>query len=213
MRIKRIFELSGFLLIVLTVSRSAIACACCAEPGSYDVWTGKPEAHTLDVLGDIKFSKTAELYMTAAEFEGLKGLESLRKEYESDTWVAEAGEFDLAVSFTGRLWRLSFKSRGGQTGILVLPTPVQMSIYKADIHDGKQAGGGGPLLYKEYIFKGRVTSAAGFFRPGTVRPAQYTLVFQGRGNSCDNASDFTHWRFEVTGPKADYAFFGGLASQ
>jgi len=37
------------------------------------------------------------------------------------------------------------------------------------------------------------------------------LIFQGRGNRCDNAEDFTHWRLEISGKKTSYAFFGELA--
>jgi hypothetical protein len=35
-------------------------------------------------------------------------------------------------------------------------------------------------------------------------------VFQGRGNSCDGADNFTHWQLKITGKKADYAFYGEL---
>jgi hypothetical protein len=37
------------------------------------------------------------------------------------------------------------------------------------------------------------------------------LVLQGRGNGCDNAGDFGNWRLQVSGEKADYAFYGKLA--
>jgi hypothetical protein len=37
-------------------------------------------------------------------------------------------------------------------------------------------------------------------------------VLQGRGNSCDTAEDFTHWRLKITGNKADYAFYGELST-
>ena len=33
---------------------------------------------------------------------------------------------------------------------------------------------------------------------------------QGHGNNCTNAEDFTNWRLDVTGAKADYAFFGKM---
>ena len=54
--------------------------------------------------------------------------------------------------------------------------------------------------------------AAGFGAgTGTAAPPRYSLVLQGRGNGCQSAEDFTHWRLKVTGRKADYAFYGELA--
>lgn len=66
------------------------------------------------------------------------------------------------------------------------------------------------MLYKEWRFQGAV-KGDGVFNHGLMAPAKYFLVFQGRGNNCDNAEDFTHWRLEITGRKARYAFYGALA--
>jgi hypothetical protein len=57
-----------------------------------------------------------------------------------------------------------------------------------------------------------VQTGNGFFQSSIIKPTTYFLVLQGRGNNCDNAEDFTHWRLEITGRKADYAFFGELSS-
>jgi len=67
-------------------------------------------------------------------------------------------------------------------------------------------------LYKELRFKGTVGTTTGFLKKGIASGTSYFLVFQGRGNGCDNASDFTHWRLEITGSKADYALYGDLKS-
>jgi hypothetical protein len=72
------------------------------------------------------------------------------------------------------------------------------------------SAGGGPLLYKEWRFEGRV-SGTGFFGAGIVAPTRYLLVLQGRGNGCQDAADFTHWRLQVSGRRAHYAFYGELA--
>ncbi|MGI8641023.1 MAG: hypothetical protein ACR2MG_13900 [Pyrinomonadaceae bacterium] len=69
-----------------------------------------------------------------------------------------------------------------------------------------------PLLYKEWRFKGNVQIGNGFFQTSIVQPTTYFLVLQGRGNGCDNPEDFTHWRLEIAGKKASYAFFGELKS-
>jgi hypothetical protein len=59
---------------------------------------------------------------------------------------------------------------------------------------------------------GNVQSGTGLFKAGIVNPPTYFLVFQGRGNGCDNAGDFSNWRLEINGRRAQYAFFGKLTS-
>jgi hypothetical protein len=190
-------------------SISALACACCAEPGTYVIRTFKPDAYYLDIIGEIQFDRAASLYMTDAGFDGVKGLDTIRKEYESGLWVATPGEFDLASAFTAKTWRFNLKTKGGKSGTLTLPMPATMLNYMVDMHDEENRPNG-PLLYKELRFKGVLASGSGFFGSSVAKPTTYFLVFQGRGNGCDNASDYTHWRLEITGRKADYSFFGKL---
>ena len=207
-----LFFLFVFVAFGLFFPSKALACACCAEPGEYMLWTGKPSENEMSILGEMKFDTDAGLYMNAAGFDGIKGLKELEKEMESESWVASPGEFDLVNSFTARTWRFNFKTKSGKSGVLTLPLPAQMLQYKVDIHDGKPSGGGGPLLYKEWRFKGTVTSGTGIFKASIIRPTTYFLVFQGRGNGCDNTEDFSHWRLEISGRNAVYAIFGGLST-
>ncbi len=95
-----------------------------------------------------------------------------------------------------------------RTGTLSLPLPARMTRFSADLHDSQDRGLG-PVLYKEWRCAG-VAKGNGIFEKGFTAPARYTLIFQGRGNRCDNAEDFTHWRLEISGAKASYAFFGKL---
>jgi len=196
------------LMLMILGPISILACACCAEPGMYFLSAGKPSSYSLDVIREIKFSKHSDLYMTEAGFDMIKGLDPVKPEYESDEWTATSN-FDLAASFTGKLWTFNLKTPKGKSAALVLPMPAQMVTYKVDIHDQEDRPNG-PILYKEFRFKGTLSSASGFARTGFVRGTTYFLVFQGRGNGCDNASDFTHWRLEINGPRSDYAFFGKL---
>jgi hypothetical protein len=55
-------------------------------------------------------------------------------------------------------------------------------------------------------------SDEGDYRVGTGRPSEYelSLVLQGRGNGCHNAEDFKHWRLQIGGRRAEYAFYGEL---
>jgi hypothetical protein len=202
----------GLLFLLLIFQNKALGCACCAENGTYSIWTGKAEGYYLEVIDGIKFDRRADLFMTEAGFETIKGLPELEKEFESETWTAASSEFDLAASYKDRTWNLNLKTKSGKTGALVLPMPDEMLTFKVDIHDGRTGGGGGPLLYKEFRFKGNVRSGSGFFKSGITPRTSYFLVFKGRGNGCDNADDFTHWYLEIRGPQARYEFFGRLAS-
>jgi uncharacterized membrane protein len=203
------FRLSVLLFVItafLIAPTSSLACACCAEKGFYSISTEKPEGYTLEVLQDIKFAQDPQLYLDAAGGEDIKGLESLTAAAED----VEYWKFNLTDSFAAKTWKLNFTAYNGKTGTLTLPIPAQMVSFKVDIHD--TADSNEPRLYKEWRFKGNVQTGNGIFQAGITKPTTYFLVLQGRGNVCDNAEDFTHWRLEIGGKKADYKFFGKLAS-
>ena len=172
-------------------------CACCAEPGEWYESTGRMASYEVAELRDVKFDATAKLYTTAAGFEGMKGLPA---QYES---------FQLSDSLGGSLGlTLSFKGERGETGSLVLQLPRVVTTFGADLHDYPE-GSAGPILYKEWRFKGTVRGT-GMFRRSVVRGTRFRLVLQGRGNNCLSSTDFQHWRLDITGPRADYAFYGAL---
>jgi hypothetical protein len=198
-------------LVCFSNDAFAAFCACCAESGHYSIRTGKPDKYNVDLLSEIKFDKDAYLYMNEGGFDVMKGLDPIAKIYESDSWTASPEDFSLINNFAAKTWKFNF-TKSTLAGALTLPMPLQMVQYSVDIHDGKTIGAGGPLLYKEWRFKGAVQTGSGFFQAGIVKPTTYFLVLQGRGNGCDNAQDFTAWRLEIDGKKAKYAFFGQLTS-
>lgn len=153
----------------------------------------------------MRFEKTGDLYMTEAAFDSIRGLSSIEK----DLMAEGSDSFNIVDVYTNNSWRLEMKAPGGRSGTLVLPRPSKMTVFKVDTHE-VEVGEGEARLYKEFRFSGTVGSGKGFFKTSIVRPTSYELIFQGRGNECDNAPDFTHWRLEVKGPKAKYAFFGKL---
>ncbi len=195
---------------LLVMPIASLACACCAEPGLYFLRTEKPSSYAIDILKEFEFAEKASLYLTEADFEIIKGLDDIKPESASREFIESGGAFDLAGSFTGKLWRFEMRSPGGKRGVISLPIPAQMVTFKADIHDEENRPNG-PLLYKEFRFKGSIVTGTGIFRSSRIRPTTYFLVFQGRGNGCDNVEDFTHWRLEVDGPRARYAFYGKLS--
>jgi hypothetical protein len=197
-RRRALFSLAALAVVLLSAGR-AWACACCSNEGDYYVSSGRPSEYEMSIVRQIRFGPKASLYLTEADAE------------ETAKGIAHRAEsYALGGSLVGGVWKLSFRD-GSKTGTLSLPLPARMTSYTADIHDGQTSPGGGPLLYKEWRFEGRV-SGTGIFGAGIVAPTKYLLVLQGRGNGCQDANDFTHWRLRVSGRKAEYAFYGELAS-
>lgn len=198
------------LLVLITASAlvtpaSTPFCACCAEPGTYSVSTGKLATYELGLLKDMKFGPAAELYTTPGSFDDIKGIAAVVKEFETTS----SSEFALVDAFTGSTWTLQFMTGGEMKGSLVLPRPTLMTSRSVHIPDNTSTSPN-VVLYKEWIFNGTVRSGTGFFRRDIAKPTKYTLIFQGHGNSCTNAEDFTNWRLQIEGSKADYAFFGKM---
>lgn len=186
--------LSVFVSVTALFPTDALACACCAEPGAYSIRTMKPTALELDQLKRIQFG-TANLYTTAGE-DNIRGIAGIGEDYSISGLLQNAA------------WKFSIKDAAEKSGTLNLTKPVSMVAFIADIHDGD--GASEVVLYKEWRFKYRVQSGTGIFQAGIAPATEYFLVLQGRGNVCTNAEDFKNWRLEITGKRADYAFFGDL---
>ena len=191
-----------FLLVVLvsllSLPNSVWACACCSNPGDYHIGFSKPSAYEISLMQQVRFGGTAHLYLTEADLE--ESAKGLAHRVES---------YSVTGSLVGNAWKLEFRD-GNKSGTLSLALPAKVLKHTADIRDGRTGDGGGPLLYKEWRFEGQARGT-GIFRAGTG-PTKYFLVLQGRGNGCQSAEDFRHWRLEITGKGADYAFYGELAN-
>jgi hypothetical protein len=155
----------------------------------------------LEQINGMGFASAAQLFLVDGPDpeDQVKGLATILESYAM-TAVAESKQ-----------WRLKFRTENGKSGELILALPSTVAKFAVDIHNGETNAAGRPLLYKEWRLEGRATGNE-MFKEGFTAPARYTLILQGRGNRCDNADDFTHWRLEISGKKADYAFFGELAS-
>jgi len=197
-RTRPLLSVAMWVALLLLPNR-VLACACCAYPGEYQMGFEKPDAYQVSLMKRMRLGTTAYLFLTEAEESG-KALAHLAESYS------------LSGSLVGNVWKLTFHN-GDESGTLNLPLPAKMLRYAADIHDGRIIGGDSrkPLLYKEWRFEGEV-NGTGFLKAGIVARTKYFLVLQGRGNSCDTAEDFTHWRLKITGNKADYAFYGELGA-
>ena len=185
------------ILLLLLTPNSVLACACCSNEGTYYRGLGKIEDFQLGLMKEMRFGDKAVLFTTEADLEDeAKGISSPKETYA------------LTGSLVNNVWKLIFRD-GSTSGVLSLPLPLRMETLKADIRDGQKSDGGGPLLYKEWRYEGRVTGT-GIFKPGMFADTRYSLVLQGRGNGCDNSEDFKSWRLQVKGKKANYAFYGEM---
>jgi hypothetical protein len=195
----RLFILLAVLASLLLPSR-LWACACCAHPGEYRVDFIKPDAYKLGIIEQMRFGTTAHLFTGEAEpDDATKGL------------THPTDNYSLTGSFADKVWKLTFQN-GDESGTLSLRVPAKMLRFAADIHDGQtKPGYPEPVLYKEWRFEGDA-GGTGCFKAGMTRGTKYSLVFQGRGNSCDNAEDFTHWQLHITGKNAEYTFYGELGA-
>jgi hypothetical protein len=189
------FACGLMFIFLLSINIFASYCACCSEKGYYSISYSKPDSYHLGLLNDMKFSSTATLYQDAGGEDNIKGISNI------------ADNYDFTGSFLNPKWGFTFKT-GNKSGVLTLPIPLKMINYKVDTHENEE-NQGDPVLYKEWRFEG-ATTGTGIFQAGIVPMTKYFLVLQGRGNLCDNAEDFTHWRLEITGKKASYAFFGKM---
>jgi hypothetical protein len=186
------------IFVVLSQPSNALACACCAEPGTYGISTKTPGTSESEELKRLRFGDSTDLFMTDAGEDDVKGIDPVSFNYQ------------VTSIFQNKTWKFTFKDNEGKSGTLTLPLTGQMVDFMVDIHDGKQGGAGGPLLYKEWRFKAKVSAGTGIFKKGIALATDFFLVFQGRGNFCTSAETFTNWRLEISGKKAKYAFYGDL---
>jgi hypothetical protein len=182
--------IAGLLLSPLPLL--ANFCACCAERGQYSISVRKPADYELSELKLLKIADAA-LYTDAAYPDNIKGLSPL-----SETYTA-------SILWPKKWFRFDFKNEQNGTGLLDLAPAATMVDFRADTYNE-----GEPVLYKELRFKARVLSGSGFFSKGIAPATEYFLVLQGKGNNCLSADQFTHWRLEITGKRASYAFYGRL---
>ena len=190
--------LLSVLLLWPADSAVANACACCSEPGVWYERTDRISEYEMTEIDRLRFDAGAAIYMTDGGGEDMVQGISSPVLYE---------EYALSLTKRQRRWTLNFKDKAGRTGALSFTLPNSLVEFAADINDGEQSGGGGPLLYKEWRLTGPVTGT-GVFKKGSTPQTKFRLVFQGRGNSCTSAEMFDNWRLQIFGPRASYQFYG-----
>lgn len=185
------------LMLALLWPGRAWACACCSDEGTWFEMTDRISDYEMAELNNIRFDVTAHTYMTEAGEDGLEGISNPAEEYR------------VTLSKRRGRWQFSFRDKEGHTGTLSFTVPSSLTDFAADIHDGQQSAGGGPLLYKEWRLVGPL-SGTGIFKRGITSQTRFRLIFQGRGNACTSAETFGRWQLQVFGPQASYSFYGAL---
>lgn len=170
-------------------------CACCAERGEYSIKTRKLEKFETDELKRLEIADTT-LFTDGGFPENIKGISPLSEIFTSNLLMQNT------------LWKFTFKNDKNNSGVLNLTKAPTIVDFRTDTYNE-----GEPILYKELRFKYRLSGSTGIFQKGFAPATEYFLVLQGKGNHCLAAEQFTHWRLEITGKKADYAFFGKLKTK
>jgi hypothetical protein len=176
---------------------AAEACACCTSPGQRLVTTQSIPAARLSELQELGFDRTAELYLGEADLDSVRGI------------ATPSARYDMTVTSGPGGLTFGFRDKAGRTGTLVLAWPRTMSVFEVDPRDETSDQGLGPTLYKEWKLTANA-SGTGVFAPGTGTRQRITLILQGRGKGCTDASHFKAWTLVVHGPAAEYTLFGTL---
>lgn len=172
-------------------------CACCSTPGDWYTGSQRVSDTELAELEHVRLGPSANLYVTEAGFEGVRGI--------SDP----AETYTLTHTRSRRNWTLRFADASGKAGTLAFAIPATMTSFGADLQEGGDQGLG-PSLYKEWRFEGPV-AGTGIFKNGVRRGTRFRLVLQGRGNACPSASDFKSWNLQVyTTRDPLFSFYGPL---
>jgi hypothetical protein len=155
------------------------------------------DASRREIIDDLKFENNANLVVTDAGLEVIKGI------------VSPSERYVVGVDRAADRLVFSFGDDAGQNGTLTLRLPPTIFMFEIDPRDGQHSAGGGVSLYKEWKLTSNM-EGTGIFRAGNGKGEIITLILQGRGNWC---SAFTHWTLVIDGPTANYSLFGALLAR
>ncbi|MFM6189253.1 MAG: hypothetical protein ACKPEN_04025 [Planktothrix sp.] len=183
--------LTAFAIFVMSPTK-AYACACCGYAGEWYQRTENLDSSQVETLNQLKFSPSANLYLTAAGFDIIKGISS-----NSETYT-------LSHSKNKRSWNFRLVDGSGKTGNLSLTLPEKMIAFGTDFYDQPTPNS---RLYKELRMEGKV-AGNGIFAAGMGSDSRFRLILQGRGNYCLNRTDFKHWNLQILGSGSSFSFYG-----
>ena len=192
----------GILLVTFAIltylfapqPQPASACACCVDAGTWDQYSQDVGDYELKTFNELQFASQAELYMTPAELSIIEGLGEPSPPYT------------ISRSINGRNWNFQFTDDQGRTGNLSFSYPPTVTHFRSSLGSQLER----PVtVYKEYRAEGKL-SGNGIFAPGITDNTRFKLILQSTGNRCMSSEQFDSWRLNVSGPEAEYAFYGSL---
>ena len=178
----------------LTAGGTALACACCTNEGQRNVSTVALDSGKREQIESLRFGGTAKLFTGESDVETIRGI------------MTPSASYHMTAAWRDSRLVFSLRDDKGRSGTLALARPTSMAVFEVDPRNGKDAGQG-PALYKEWKLSAQAT-ATGVFAPGNGPRQTLTLIVQGHGNSCTDASDFSHWTLVMQGPKSNFTLFG-----
>ena len=177
----------------LAAPAAAYACACCANGGDYLQVSERVKSFEVDQLIRLRFGTAANLRATPAYPADVKGISP------------QALTYKVTQFRHARIFVLTLRAPNGRKGTVSFVIPERATKLQEDVQDGRRAPAGGPLLYREWTLRGRLSGSAVSGSP------RFTLVLQGRGNACMNAADFKSWILRASGPRANFTLYGRFA--
>ena len=187
-------------LFVLMPASTVHACACCPDDGQRYEAINKIGEFEEEVLQAIKFGSQAQLVSREFDVRGLAAPSEDQSFYG----------YQLVGTIAPGLWTFQLTERGAVRGTISFPVPKLLERFEIDLRDGAVfAGAGGPLLYKEWRLAGMAT-LSGLTIKGTHK-ANARLILQGRGSSCPDVEDFTHWSLAIDGKNVQFTLIGEMA--
>ena len=198
-RLLRFYGALALAMGCLAAPQAAVACACCTNEGQRNVGTVALDSFKRELVDSLRFAGKAELFTGEADPESVTGIVT-----PSSTYSMTAAWRDTQLIF-------SFRDDKGRTGTLALARPASVAVFEVDPRNIGDTSGSGPTLYKEWKLSAPA-AASGVFSPGAGQRQILTLIIHGHGNSCADASNFTHWTLVMQGPKVNYTLFGNLVT-
>lgn len=198
-RLRIAFLLGAFF--ALAQINFASACACCTHTGQRYVENTKLLPFQRNIVDELRFGKQVNLYVDERDLTDIKGIANPSENYS------------LAVTRQKDRFVFSFRDDKKNEGTITLALPDAIAIFEVDTRDESYKDQGlGPVLYKEWRLTAPFTGT-GIFKAGNGGYQRITLIYQGRGRGCTEASHFTHWTISVHGPLGNYLFYGELEKQ
>ena len=135
----RLLVLAAVAAAALAVSGAAMACACCAEKGTWYERTGPLESFEKSELARLRFAPLARDVLSPD---------------------GRNGTYRVTGKLSGAVWRIQLSG----LPTLTFASPKRATTFVTDLRDGKSFGAGGPALYKELRMTGSSTGPGTHYR-------------------------------------------------